>query len=195
MDEATLQKLLRLTRQVFAGEVSRTQLATRPATEMAFVGTAIMLAARQGFVDDHNAVRGPYNDALERLLSLGIVNVFTPARVEGFRNGNYLVKAASSLGLYQSSRGRGGTRVVLTPPPGLLALVRELGCTPAVRIFLQDAEAGAIRFAGWRQEYNRGVEASARRSYAEQLADQMMRRYGREGLLALREAANRYLNG
>ncbi len=124
MRESLLADRLQLTRQVFAGEVTRTQLMTRSVPEMAFVGVAIMLAVPRQFLDRGNVVKGHLSVALGRLLSSGVSQT----------------QAARDMGLYRPNPGRGnGKPVQLTPPPQLTRLVRELGATPAVQVFLRDA--------------------------------------------------------
>lgn len=186
---ATLQQLLELTRLVFAGTITRAELSRRSTHEQAFVATAIMLASRQGFLDDNNTVVGPYNRVLEALLSAGTVNWL--AGEEGFKSGDALVQAARSAGLYRPTPGLGGIKpIVLTPPAELAALVQELGCTPAIAAFLRDAETGAEQERLWHEEHEAiAAEKRARQSYQdhmERVLSETEEKFGPDGLRDLR---------
>lgn len=151
-----LPQLLELTRKVFNGEISRTQLAKRTTYEQAFVGTAIMLAARDFYLVDSNLVKGPYSRHLERLLSAGIVNPYTT--YNKYKNGDALMAAARRADLYRSAPGRGGSKpIMLHPPPQLDALVQELGLTPSISVFIEESWAGVAQEDRWGEEYRQST--------------------------------------
>jgi hypothetical protein len=163
MKPSLLESRLWLTRQVFMGEVTRAQLAQRPNPDKAFVGVAIMLAAREQFLDGNNVVKGSLTQAMSRLLSEGTFNA------EGELNlmsGSPLAVAAGDMELYRRTPGRsGGKRVELTPPPQLVALVNELGVTPAIQAFFADAVAGAERARAARAAFDEAIKAALDRQH------------------------------
>lgn len=193
---ATLQQLLELTRQVFGGAINRTALSRRSTREQAFVAAAIMLVARQDFLDNNNMVRGDYTRILEALLSAGTVNRL--AGEKGFKSGEALVQAARSAELYDPTPGRGGVKpIILNPPPELVALVRELDYTSAIAVFLRDSAAGVEQEKRWRKEYERTTaDAAARRRYQyhmDQVLQEIEEQFGLEGLRDLRSRIEKRL--
>jgi hypothetical protein len=182
-----LRQLLELTRQVFSGTVTRAELSRRSSREQAFVGTAIMLAVPQNYLDGMN-VMGIYSRALETLLSAGTVNFL--AREGDHMSGSTLVNATRSAGLYRPTPGRGGYKtIVLTPPFELVELVQELGHTSAITAFLQDSAAGVEQARLWREEFDRTTaEENAlwnRRRHMEDAVRGTEALYGEEGLREL----------
>ena len=163
-----LDRLLGLVRQVFNGEVTRTELAQRSAQEAVFVGVAIMLVVGEPFIyhDSYhdNWVLGHYNERLEYLLVTGTFNFYQEERRHWHESD--LSGASLRSGWHKSfPPGKGGRKdVKLAPPPELEALVVELGRTPAIDRFLQDAENGLQQAEAWRTAANAEYAVSLQRS-------------------------------
>jgi hypothetical protein len=194
----TLQQLLELTRQVFEGRVSRSDLARMSPLERVFVAQGIMLAARSKFLDSDNSLLRPYNHTLEYLLVLGTLNRYT-VDIQQWVSGNDLVEVSLRTGLHQSVPRRGTVPIVITPPSELVALVSSLGLTRAVARFLQDAEAGSVRNNQWRLENEQRIEAlRLQRQQMDDIAlviDRIEKQYGPGGLRELRKRINERLKG
>lgn len=187
--KATLQQLLELTQQVFAGTVTRAQLARRTPQEAVFVATAIMFADRQRFLMPNNQVKGIYSRVLERLISEGAVNHL--AGEQGYLFGTNLVSTARSMRLYTPVPGRGGPKPIVLDPPGeLIALVAQFGITPAIVDFLRDAQQGVEQEATWRQECTaRWAAQRLREGYEDHMRrviEKTVEEYGIDGLRDLR---------
>jgi hypothetical protein len=188
----SMTDLLEVVRQVFTGEMTRLQLSRRSPQEQVYAGHAIMLALRDRYLDDNNQVRGVYSHVLTGLLAIGTVNLY--AGEEGYRSGNQLAAASKQAKFYTPVPGRGGFKpIVLKLPAELVALVDQLGHTPAIDTFLQDAAKGAEQDKAWADEHNTRLNAQAREAHAWRAIRETEERYGRDGLVELLEKLKTHL--
>lgn len=131
-----------LVRKVFCGELLRAQMPDLHRQAQVYIGVAIMLAHPNDYFENPaNYYIGKggttglcYGPALCALLQTGIINYHHPR----FTTESSFISASRNVGLHYSLQ-RKPPSVTLDPPDELVALVRELGLTPAIAAFHDQA--------------------------------------------------------
>jgi hypothetical protein len=211
MNEATLEKLLALTRQVFNGTFRRVDLLTMTPQQKAFIGTAIMLAAGEeyawrGSTSGSIHVESNYGEHLHNLTQRGLFNTHEVGYDDRPR---YWVGSPEKL---QDAGRRAGLygQYKLTPPPELELLIGELGRTPAIEQFLREVEIGRRQERQWQRDWEDhfdregdalqhikllGSNLPPSDSFLSELTVITGKLYGQRGLHDLRDHLNQELDG
>jgi hypothetical protein len=182
---AHLEEYLAITRKVFEGSITRKQVTMMHRKMKVFVGTAILLAFRDHYLNSDNTVRGTkgeYGRLLYRLTN----SRETP---EADRLSTYdATPFAATLGLHVPASGSRNGIIVLCEPPPLRELVTTCGITDALKAFMVEAGEELALIAVPKhsvKDDEQEVEA-----FIKGVIATTQERYGQYGLQRLRQALN-----